>query len=104
MDQLPHVRPITLVAILLGLGLPAAWADKPLAPTATGDPALQALQWRLIGPFRGGRVDAVAGIPGDRGVFYMGAADGGVWKTTDAGHHWTNVSDCCLDTGPVGAL
>src|SRR5690348_12601518 len=72
MDQLPHVRPITLVAILLGLVLPAAWADKPLAPTATGDPALQALQWRLIGPFRGGRVDAVAGIPGDLGVFYMG--------------------------------
>ena len=74
------------------------------APLTAPDRGLQALQWRLVGPFRGGRVDAVAGIPGDDHVFYMGAADGGVWKTTDAGHHWTNVSDCCLDTGPVGAL
>ena len=94
---------LVCVAALLGLVLPLAWADDP-APAASGDVALQALQWRLIGPFRGGRVDAVAGVPGDRDVFYMGAADGGVWKTTDAGHHWNNVSDCCFDTGPVGAL
>jgi photosystem II stability/assembly factor-like uncharacterized protein len=62
------------------------------------------MQWRLVGPFRGGRVDSVAGIAGDGKVFYMGAADGGVWKSTDAGHHWNNISDCCLDLGPVGAL
>ena len=84
---------------LLFLSLPAGAAPLP-AP----DVGLQALQWRLVGPFRGGRVDAVAGVPGDGRVFYMGAADGGIWKTTDAGHHWANVSDCCLDAGPVGAL
>jgi photosystem II stability/assembly factor-like uncharacterized protein len=71
---------------------------------AASEPSLQAMQWRLAGPFRGGRVDAVVGIPGDGQVFYMGAADGGIWKTLDAGHHWNNVSDGYLDLGPVGAL
>ena len=77
-----------------------------LLPTlsAAAEPTLSALQWRLVGPFHGGRVDAVAGIPGDRRTFYMGAADGGVWKTTDAGHSWHNVSDCCFALGSVGAL
>ena len=41
------------------------------------------LRWRLIGPFRGGRVVAVAGVPGDSTTFYFGAVNGGVWKTTD---------------------
>jgi len=95
-----QLRPLWLVA-LLGMAIPTSWAA---AAAAAADPALQALQWRLAGPFRGGRVDAVAGIPGDHGTFYMGAADGGIWKTTDAGHHWNNVSDCCLDLGTVGAL
>ena len=54
------------------------------ARAAAVDPALyQALQWRLIGPFRGGRVLTVAGIPGDARHFYFGAVDGGVWA--DAG-------------------
>src|SRR5579885_2196143 len=96
-----QLRPMCLMALLAAL--PAAWAAAPTMPPG-GDSALQALQWRLAGPFRGGRVDAVAGIPGDRNTFYMGAADGGIWKTTDAGHHWHNVSDCCLDLGTVGAL
>ncbi|HSN18121.1 MAG TPA: glycosyl hydrolase [Gammaproteobacteria bacterium] len=91
---------ITLACLsTLLFAVPALAAALP-AP----DPGLQALQWRLVGPFRAGRVDAVAGIPGDGHVFYMGAAGGGIWKTTDAGHHWANVSDCCLDMGPVGAL
>ena len=93
---------MVLSAVLLA-ALPAAWADTPVTAPG-GDTALQALQWRLAGPFRGGRVDAVAGIPGDHNTFFMGAADGGIWKTLDAGHHWDNVSDCCLDVGPVGAL
>jgi photosystem II stability/assembly factor-like uncharacterized protein len=91
-------RSLYVAALLAALTAPAVLGDAPPAPS------LQALQWRLAGPFRGGRVDAVAGIPGDGQVFYMGAADGGIWKTTDAGHHWNNVSDCCLDLGPVGAL
>jgi photosystem II stability/assembly factor-like uncharacterized protein len=84
----------------LSLLLLSASAPAPADP----DPGLQALQWRLAGPFTGGRVIAIVGIPGDGHVFYMGAADGGIWKTTDAGHSWNNVGDCCLDVGPVGAL
>ncbi len=51
------------------------------------------LQWRLIGPFRGGRVLAVTGVPGQPRTFYFGAVSGGVWKTTDAGNTWTPLFD-----------
>jgi photosystem II stability/assembly factor-like uncharacterized protein len=51
------------------------------------------LKWRLIGPFRGGRVAAVTGVPGDSTTFYFGAVDGGVWKTTDAGTVWLPIFD-----------
>ncbi|HEV7220818.1 MAG: hypothetical protein ACHP8A_00135 [Terriglobales bacterium] len=51
------------------------------------------LQWRLIGPFRGGRSVAVAGVPGDSTTFYFGAVDGGIWKTTDAGVVWNPIFD-----------
>ncbi len=52
-----------------------------------------ALEWRSIGPFRGGRSAAVTGVPGKPNLFYMGATGGGVWKTTDAGNTWSNISD-----------
>jgi len=51
------------------------------------------LKWRLIGPFRGGRAVAVAGVPGDPATFYFGSVDGGVWKTTNAGLTWTPIFD-----------
>ena len=51
------------------------------------------LQWRLIGPFRGGRVVAVAGIPGNSTTFYFGSVGGGVWQTTDAGVVWKPIFD-----------
>ena len=62
------------------------------------------LQWRCIGPFRGGRVVAVAGDPVDPATFYFGACAGGVWKTTDGGVYWENVSDGFFSTASVGAL
>ena len=65
---------------------------------------LSALEWRFVGPYRGGRVIAVAGVPDDPLVYYFGAAHGGVWKTTDAGGHWRNVSDGFLAFPAVGAL
>jgi len=55
--------------------------------------AYRALRWRLIGPHRGGRVLAVAGIPGDPTTFYFGAVDGGVWRTTNAGVTWEPLFD-----------
>jgi len=63
-----------------------------------------ALRWRNIGPFRGGRVTAVAGIASQPLVYYMGATGGGVWKTDDAGLTWNNVSDGFFHAGSVGAV
>ncbi len=51
------------------------------------------LEWRSIGPYRGGRSAAVTGVSGKPNLFYMGATGGGVWKTNDAGNTWTNISD-----------
>ena len=69
------------------------------------DPSiLQNLQWRCIGPPRGGRVVAVAGDPVDPMTAYFGAVAGGVWKTTDGGTYWENVSDGFFNTSSIGAL
>jgi photosystem II stability/assembly factor-like uncharacterized protein len=65
---------------------------------------LGALEWRCIGPHRGGRVVAVAGDPADPMTFYFGGCNGGVWKTTDGGTYWQNVSDGFFRTASVGAL
>ena len=61
------------------------------------------LKWRLIGPFRGGRVVAVAGVPGDSTTFYFGAVNGGVWKTSDAGVVWMPIFDG-QPVASIGAL
>lgn len=65
----------------------------PLAAQQISPDLLHGLQWRLIGPFRGGRVTAVAGISGDPKTYYMGTPGGGIWKTTDAGSTWNPVFD-----------
>ncbi|MCJ7579565.1 MAG: glycosyl hydrolase, partial [Candidatus Aminicenantes bacterium] len=62
------------------------------------------MSWRSIGPFRGGRVTAVAGIPGQNFTYYFGATGGGVWKSEDGGLNWRNVSDGYFKTGSVGAI
>ncbi len=66
---------------------------------------LKAFQYRSIGPYRGGRSTAVAGVPSQPMVFYYGATGGGVWKTTDGGINWESVSDnSVFGTGSVGAI
>ncbi len=60
----------------------------------------QELRWRSIGPFRGGRVLAVAGVPGQREHFYFGSVNGGVWETTDAGRTWAPI----FDGQPIGSI
>ncbi|HEY1291563.1 MAG TPA: glycosyl hydrolase [Chloroflexota bacterium] len=62
------------------------------------------LEWRNIGPHRGGRCVAVAGHPTEPGTFYFGACAGGVFKTTNGGSHWWNVSDGFFKTAAVGAI
>ncbi|MEX2355822.1 MAG: hypothetical protein WD535_02200 [Thermaerobacterales bacterium] len=73
-------------------------------PAAPAPELFQSLQWRSIGPFRGGRVVAVAGDPVDSQVFYFGGSAGGVWKTYDAGTYWHNISDHYFGTAPIGAI
>ena len=63
----------------------------------------KAYHWREIGPYRGGRSAAVTGIPGDRNTYYFGSVGGGVWKTTDGGITWKNVSDGFFG-GSIGAV
>src|ERR1044071_2166541 len=70
----------------------------------TFDPAqFKSLQWREVGPFRGGRVGAVEGIAAQPKTYYFGSTGGGVWKTLDGGETWKNVSDGFFG-GSVGAV
>jgi len=77
---------------------------QPVAYPTVDDSFLSAVEWRFVGPYRGGRVVAVAGHPDNPHVYYFGAAHGGVWKTTDAGQHWKNVSDGFIEFPAIGAL
>ena len=64
---------------------------------------LKTVEWREIGPYRGGRSAAVCGVPGKPNLFYMGATGGGVWKTEDGGRSWENISDGYFG-GSIGAV
>ncbi len=83
------------VVFLLAATLAASAQKKEAkAPTLTFDEKYyNALEWRSIGPYRGGRSAAVTGVPGKPNLYYMGSTGGGVWKTNDGGNTWTNISD-----------
>ncbi len=63
----------------------------------------EALEWRELGPYRGGRSCAVTGVPGKPDLFYFGATGGGVWRTKDGGNSWHNISDGYFG-GSIGAV
>src|SRR5690348_7541313 len=86
------IIPCLTFAFLAATQLNNALAQQTQAPT---DP-LKPLQWRSIGPYRGGRADAVTGVASQPLVFYYGATGGGVWKTTDGGINWEVVSDASV--------
>jgi photosystem II stability/assembly factor-like uncharacterized protein len=75
----------------------------PLLLAQQPDPLSQ-LRFRLVGPLRGGRVVAVSGVPSQPNTYYFGSVGGGVWKTTDSGTSWVNVSDGFFKTSSVGAI
>ncbi len=85
----------TALAIGTFVRMPVAKAQSPYNPNL-----YSGLKWRMLGPFRGGRVDAVSGVPGRPNEFYFGAVNGGVWKTIDAGRIWFPV----FDSQPVASI
>lgn len=77
---------------------------KSVSPTLSYDTTLYSgLQWRSIGPYRGGRSCTVTGVPGKPNLFYFGSTGGGVWKTEDGGQTWNNISDGFFG-GSIGAV
>lgn len=77
--------------------------ETPSTPTVTAD-NFKGLKWRNIGPFRGGRANAISGIPHDDNVYYVGYTGGGVAKTEDAGITWRNISDGFFKVGSIGDI
>ncbi|MDE2975413.1 MAG: hypothetical protein OXU64_11975 [Gemmatimonadota bacterium] len=100
--------PATLPPPAIAQTTPDTPQTAPAAPqTATprfADHLFGSLRYRYAGPSRGGRVTAVAGHRAHPSTFYMGATGGGVWKTTDRGHSWRNISDGHFGTGSIGAI
>jgi photosystem II stability/assembly factor-like uncharacterized protein len=94
-----RIPPLLALSVLL---LAFVLGDRPAAqryqPTLFDE-----LRWRSIGPHRGGRTKAAAGIPDEPNVFYVGVVNGGVWKTTDYGRVWTPIFDD-QPTGSIGAI
>ncbi len=82
---------------------PALAASRAPVAASVPESAYADLRWRLLGPFRGGWATAVAGIPGDPATFFFGGADGGVWKTTDAGVTWRPIFERDRSSS-IGAL
>jgi len=87
------------VAVLLA----ASGHDNRAASATVGERLYSGLKWRQVGPFRGGRVAAVTGVPSRLDTYYLGAAIGGVWKTTDGGLRWTPMFDHAA-VGSIGAI
>jgi len=77
--------------------------SKTSTEVAYSEDLYKGLEYRLIGPFRGGRSAAVTGVPGAPNLYYFGSTGGGIWKTTDGGRQWENISDGYFG-GSIGAI
>ena len=103
------LRRLCVAGCLLTLANPATAQRRTRPASPVPSPAFDtslynALEWREIGPFRGGRVTAVAGHAAQPLTFYFGGTGGGVWKTTDGGVTWTPISDKVFRAGSIGAI
>jgi photosystem II stability/assembly factor-like uncharacterized protein len=89
-----------VLLVMLTAGLYTATAQ----PTTSFDETLyEGMEWRLVGPFRGGRAGTITGVPGQDQLYYMGTAGGGVWRTQDGGTTWSCISDGYFG-GSIGAV
>ena len=91
-------------SILLLLVASSLHAQSVPPAGSTLDSLLKPVQWRSIGPFRGGRSVAATGVVGDNATYYMGTTGGGLWKTDNMGISWRNISDGFFKTGTIGAI
>jgi photosystem II stability/assembly factor-like uncharacterized protein len=100
--RLVRGMPVVVLVLATILAAPRLPAQEP--PTAVAADTYGHLRWRNVGPARGGRVTAVAGIRTQPCTFYMGSSGGGVWKTENCGGTWRPVSDGQIATGSIGAI
>ena len=103
MNTLPRALRFALVSCA-AIAASADQAEKQKTTPGIDPDLYSQMKWRSIGPSRGGRSVAVAGVPGRPLVYYMGGTGGGVWKTVDAGWTWQPIGDKFLKTGSVGAI
>src|SRR4051794_8698627 len=89
------VRLITVAMVAALLGACGAALAQQVDPGSYAG-----LRWRMIGPFRAGRVNGVSGVPGQPTTFYFGSVGGGVWKTTNAGRTWLPI----FDSQPIASI
>ena len=94
-----RIYQVTLVFLLMSSGL----IGQKRGTTSINESTYNAMTWRNIGPFRGGRSAAVTGVEGKANLYYFGSTGGGVWRTTDAGNTYENISDGFFG-GSVGAI
>jgi hypothetical protein len=98
---------IVLLLVAANATLVSAQKKKTAVTTQTAsiaqDPIIKAQNFRLIGPFRGGRAAAAVGSYSEPNTFFMGSTGGGVWKSTDAGANWKNISDGQFG-GTIGSI
>jgi photosystem II stability/assembly factor-like uncharacterized protein len=113
-----YIAPSLLVLTVLALAQPFAQTPSSRQPQALAtrpaermpmmpavDPALfKGMQYRLVGPSRGGRVTTITGVPSQPRTFYMGVASGGLFRTTDAGQNWVPIGDGKIPVGSMGSI
>ncbi len=94
---------ILITFIVAAIPLNAQRKKKTTDALVFDESLFNGIEWRLVGPFRGGRAGTATGVPNDPNLYYMGTAGGGVWKTTDAGSTWSCISDGYFG-GSIGAV
>ncbi len=93
-------RHVLLSICAASVAVVAARPPQAAAPSPSNASLYAGLRWRMLGPFRGGRVNAVTGVPGQPGTFYFGSVGGGVWKTTSGGRTWIPI----FDSQPIASI